>query len=116
MTADRLAKPENPLSDLDMQALRVIADHSREFGGRSSGINPSGLAYVLIEHGAIRMQHGRKRLRPQGAGFIGGRLIARLYRAGLVHSSWPEGAWVTIAGQRALASLQSEERVSNASA
>lgn len=106
--ADAVASGSAPLTDLELAALRAIAKHERVHAGGRSGLSPSSLAYLLIDQGVMVNRCGKKRLRPQGAGFIGGSLLARLRRAGLADSSWCEGAWLTDLGKRMLAPHQKE--------
>lgn len=58
--------------------------------GKHPGITPSAFAYVALEAGLINCHTGR-RWRPQGAGRIGGGLLARLQREGWVRGNGSYG-------------------------
>lgn len=107
--AAALASCGAPLTDLELAALRAIAKHARVHAGGRSGLSPSSLAYLLIEQGDMVNRCGKRRLRPQGAGFIGGSLLARLRGAGLADSTWREGAWLTDLGRQLLAQHPEKE-------
>lgn len=78
---------------LQAAALRIVLNNP--------GIYPSGLAYKLIDSGDITPKNGRK-LRPQGAGFVGGKILAETWRAGWTSGGWPEGHKITAEGKRAI--------------
>lgn len=76
---DAMTKSETPeVSALDLELLEVLR------GGGVCGYAPSEFAYVALAAGALQCRHPRGRWRRQGAGFVGGAILSRFHRRGLV--------------------------------
>ena len=63
--------------------------------GKHPGITPSAFAYVALDAGLINCRTGRC-WRPQGAGRIGGGLLAKLTREGWVRGGGNYGRQFTL--------------------
>ena len=90
--------PPDPTSPTPLQlaALALLRDEPGHY--------PSSLAYTLLDRGVLRRRHPARRLRAQGAGFIGGKILGELFRAGwITRQIGSDTRWETTArGQRVL--------------
>lgn len=93
MTATGHANAKPQPSELQQAALQVLADSGTTY--------PSALAYCLIDRGALQIRNPRGRLKAQGAGFIGGKLLGDLRRAGWAICG-ARGWEISMEGRRAL--------------
>ncbi len=70
------------------------------------GVYPASLAYRLVETGALRTKRPDGRMKAQGAGMIGGSLLARTYKAGWTYQHGG-GHRITREGLAAIEAAQS---------
>lgn len=87
-------------------ALLLLADEPGHY--------PSSLAYSLLDKGVLKLHHRRGRWTAQGAGMIGGKILAELWRAGLARRAPTTFAYtnrheLTAKGEAAVALLKQQE-------
>ena len=80
---------------LELAALRYIDENPC--------FQSSSLAYGLVARGALQLRTDRGRMSPQGAGFIGGKIIAGLRRKAWIRGPFRlSGTTLTAQGHRIL--------------